>query len=149
MSSNRIWAALGVGLVAIFGAQALKAKQKVDDKRTGGSPEARAFAAQLNRQLAYTRSVRIPGALTREEMDPESEPLPGWNKSLETMPVLKDTPLEPVLAMCLENENYFKRFPNSIFCGWEVHEVATAHESDRFWRLRQTVFFKLPVPVQG
>lgn len=147
---NDIWKAFAIGLAALFGAQMLKAKQEMDDKKVGKSPEGRAFAATLNRHLAYTRSVRIPFSLTRPEMDPMGEPLPGWNKSVETMPVLKDSPLEPVLQMCIENEEWFKRFPGSIFCGWEVQEVATTHESDRYWRLRQTVFFKLPEAfVQG
>lgn len=149
MSSNKVWAALGVGMMAIFGAAALKAKQTIDDQKNGTSPEGRAFAAALNRQLEYSRSVRIPGALLREEMDPDGEPVHGWSKSTETMPVLIGSPLEDVLVQCLQNEDYWKRFSGVIFCGWRVQEEASAINGEKFWRLRQTVFFKQPEMVQG
>jgi hypothetical protein len=145
---NDIWKALGIGMAAIFAGAALKAKQKVDDKQNGTSPEGRAFAAALNAHLAHTRSVRIPGALTRLDMDPNGEPVPGWNRAKETMPVLKSSTVEQVLGMCLDNEEYFKRFPNSIFCGWRVVEVNSAYEASAYWRLTQTVFFRIPENAQ-
>jgi hypothetical protein len=149
MSSNRIWAVLGVGLMGIFGAQVLKAKQKVDDKQTGGSPEGRSFAVALNESLSHTRSVRIPGALTRPEIDPDSEPVPGWDKVTDSIPVLKNSPLESMQRRCLHQEEWFKQYPHSIFCGWHIYEERSAAGDEPFWRLKQTVFFKLPETVQG
>jgi hypothetical protein len=103
------------------------------------SADARAFADQLNLYLAHSRSVRVHGALTRPDMDPRGEPVAGWARSVETMPVPKNSVLGKVLMHCLENENYYARFTNSIFCGWVVQS-----EGQAVWQFKQTIYYKVP-----
>jgi hypothetical protein len=102
------------------------------------SADARAFAEQLNLYLA-SRSTRIRGALTRPDMDPRGEPVAGWSRSVETMPVPKNSVLGQVLMQCLTNEEHYTRFTNSIFCGWTVKS-----EGPAVWQFQQTVYFKVP-----
>lgn len=137
--NNDFWKNFGAAMDQIFGSPTPPPAEPVPKPRPPISADARAFAEQLNNYLAHTRSVRIRGALTRPDMDPRGEPALGWNRSVETMPVPKNSVLGQVLIQCLENENYYTRFANSIFCGWVVQS-----EGPAVWQFRQTIYFKVP-----
>lgn len=137
--SSDFWKNFGAAMDQLFGLAPVESAETPVTPKSLISADARAFADQLNQYLAHTRSVRIRGALTRPDMDPRGEPVPGWNRSLETMPVPKNSVLGQVLVQCIENENYYARFANSIFCGWTV-----AKEGPAVWQFHQTVYYKVP-----